>query len=75
MYENAEEALKTLCCWGQCSSLAVAESKRTRQHRYEPVSFHSGKCSAALVEIGEDGNEELYVEPTRFFVRGTIRRK
>jgi hypothetical protein len=59
MYVSAAEALKTLRCRGRCAAaVPVAASKRARQHRYELVFFNCGKGAAALVETGEDGNEQ-----------------
>jgi transposase len=43
------------------------------EHRHEPESCQCGQCGAALVKIGEDVNEQLDVEPARFFVHRHIR--
>jgi transposase len=43
------------------------------EHRHEPDSCQCGQCGKDLVKIGEDVNEQLDVEPARFFVHRHIR--
>ncbi|OHC72585.1 MAG: hypothetical protein A3H93_05650 [Rhodocyclales bacterium RIFCSPLOWO2_02_FULL_63_24] len=43
------------------------------EHRHEPESCTCGQCGKDLVLIGEDINEQLDVEPAKFFVHRHIR--
>jgi transposase len=43
------------------------------EHRHEPASCTCGQCGNDLTKIGEDINEQLDVEPARFFVHHHIR--